>query len=151
MHLSEEMRNRLHQQTHLALDWPSSHPKRSTKYGVVYSQALKIPHSCKGEREQNKLSRQADNSSMPGCPFCRRDNNRWRNLENDPEQCSLVNEAQAGNRTRFLLSSFLTQLSACPTATHMQSNIVIVSLQKSYTNKTSSDCIQSPSKLHLPH
>lgn len=69
MHLSEEMRNRLHRQTHLALDWPSSHPKRSTKYGVVYSQALKIPHSCKGERQQNKLSRQADNSSTARVPL----------------------------------------------------------------------------------
>lgn len=68
-HLLQEMGNRLHQQTHLASDWPSSHPKRSTKYGVVYSQALTIPHSCGGERQQNKLSRQADNSSTAGVPL----------------------------------------------------------------------------------
>lgn len=69
MLLLREMGNRLHQQTHLASAWPSSHPKRSTKYGVVYSQALTIPHSCRGERQPNKLSRQADNSSTAGVPL----------------------------------------------------------------------------------
>lgn len=62
-------------------------------------------HTAAGVRG-SRINSQDKPTTAPllGCPFCRRDNNRWRNLENDPEQRSLVNEAQAGNGTRFLLS-----------------------------------------------
>lgn len=96
MHLLREMGNRLQQQTHLASDWPSRHPKRSKKYGVVYSQALRIPHSCgvRGRRinSQDKLT----TAPLLGCPFYRRDNNRWRNLE--WPRAVLISEWSAGRK-----------------------------------------------------
>lgn len=96
MHLLREMGNRLHQQTHLASDWPLSHPKRRKKYGVVYSQALTIPHSCgvRGRRinSQDKLT----TAPLLGCPFYRRDNNRWRNLE--WPRAVLISEWSAGRK-----------------------------------------------------
>lgn len=96
MHLLREMGNRLQQQTHLASDWPSRLPKRSKKYGVVYSQALRIPHSCgvRGRRinSQDKLT----TAPLLGCPFYRRDNNRWRNLE--WPRAVLISEWSAGRK-----------------------------------------------------